>query len=70
MPNQESVRWNDDQDNFEEWRPDHSFWWMFYSQLLSEIGLNDDAVRDQLVASIRNSGNWDIIRPGTAEQLE
>ncbi len=48
---------------------DHSFWWMFYSQLLSEIGLNDDAMRDQLVASIRNSGNWDLIRPGTAEQL-
>ncbi len=48
---------------------DHSFWWMFYSQLLSEIGLKDDAIRDQLVASIRNSGNWDLIRPGTAEQL-
>jgi putative hydrolase of the HAD superfamily len=48
---------------------DHGFWWMFYSQLLSEIGLNDDAIRDQLVAGIRNSGNWDTIRPGTAEQL-
>jgi len=48
---------------------DHSFWWMFYSQLFSEIGLKDDAVRDQLVASIRNSGNWDTIRPGTAEKL-
>jgi putative hydrolase of the HAD superfamily len=48
---------------------DHSFWWMFYSQLLSEIGLNDDAIRDQLVASISNSANWDAIRPGTAEQL-
>jgi putative hydrolase of the HAD superfamily len=48
---------------------DHGFWWMFYSQLLSEIGLKDDAIRDQLVASIRNSGNWDVIRPGTAEQL-
>jgi HAD superfamily hydrolase (TIGR01509 family) len=48
---------------------DHGFWWMFYSQLLSEIGLKDDAIRDQLVASIRNSGNWDTIRPGTAEQL-
>jgi putative hydrolase of the HAD superfamily len=35
---------------------DHSFWWMFYSQLLSEIGLQDDAIRDQLVAGIRNSG--------------
>jgi HAD superfamily hydrolase (TIGR01509 family) len=48
---------------------DHSFWWMFYSQLLSEIGLADDGIRDQLVAAIRNSGNWDTIRPGTAEQL-
>lgn len=48
---------------------DHSFWWMFYSQLLSEIGLDDDPVRDQLVTGIRNSGNWDTIRPGTAEQL-
>jgi putative hydrolase of the HAD superfamily len=48
---------------------DHGFWWMFYSQLLSEIGLKDDAIRDQLVASIRDSGNWDAIRPGTAEHL-
>src|SRR5271156_6497032 len=49
---------------------DHSFWWMFYSELLSELGLEDDAVRDQLVAGIRNSGNWDQIRPGTAKQLQ
>jgi len=48
---------------------DQGFWWMFYSQLLSEIGLNDDAIRDQLVTSISNSANWDTIRPGTAEQL-
>lgn len=48
---------------------DHGFWWMFYSQLLAEIGLEDDAIRDQLVASIRNSGNWDTIPPGTAERL-
>ncbi len=50
---------------------DHSFWWIFYSQLLAEIELKDedDAIRDQLVAGIQNSGNWDTIRPGTAEQL-
>ncbi|MBZ5613890.1 MAG: HAD family hydrolase [Acidobacteriia bacterium] len=48
---------------------DHSFWWMFYSRLLSEVGLEDDAVRDQLVTGVRNSANWDQIRPGTAEQL-
>ena len=48
---------------------DHSFWRIFYSRLLSEIGLSDDAIRDQLVAAIQNSGNWDTIRPGTAERL-
>jgi putative hydrolase of the HAD superfamily len=48
---------------------DHSFWWMYYTQLLSEIGLKDDAIRDQLVASIRNSANWDTILPGTADRL-
>jgi len=52
---------------------DHSFWWMFYSQLLSELGLQNDAgagpILDQLVTGIRNSANWDQIRPGTAEQL-
>ncbi|MGO9862909.1 MAG: HAD family hydrolase [Terriglobales bacterium] len=48
---------------------DHGFWWMFYTQLLDEIGLQDDAIRDQLVASVQNSANWDKIRPGTAEQL-
>jgi len=49
--------------------PDHGFWWMFYTRLLSEIGLEDDAMRDQLVASIRNSSNWDVILPGTADRL-
>jgi HAD superfamily hydrolase (TIGR01509 family) len=49
---------------------DHSFWWMFYSQLLSELELKDDAIRDQLVTSIRLSANWDTIRPATAAQLE
>jgi len=45
------------------------FWRMFYSQLLSEIGLRDDAVCDQLVEGARISANWDQIRPGTAKQL-
>jgi FMN phosphatase YigB (HAD superfamily) len=48
---------------------DRSFWWMFYSQLLAEIGLKDDGVRDQLVAGIRDSGNWDVILPGTVDRL-
>ncbi|MBI3474104.1 MAG: HAD family hydrolase [Acidobacteria bacterium] len=49
---------------------DHSFWWMFYTQLLAKIGLNDDGVRDQLVTNIRQSANWDIIPPGTREHLQ
>jgi len=49
---------------------DHSFWWMFYSQLLAKIGLNDETVRDQLVSSIRQSANWDVMPPGTREQLQ
>ena len=49
---------------------DHSFWWMFYTQLFAEIGLEDDALRDRLVTSIRDSGNWDLILPGTREQLQ
>ena len=49
---------------------DHSFWWMFYSQLLMEIELEDGALRDQLVTNIRDSGNWDQIRPGTRQQLD
>jgi putative hydrolase of the HAD superfamily len=53
----------------EDGAADHSFWWMFYSQLLSEIGFADDAIRDRLVASVRDSGNWDQIRPGTADLL-
>jgi putative hydrolase of the HAD superfamily len=49
---------------------DHSFWWMFYTQLLQEVGLRDDAIRDQLVTNIRQSANWDIIPPGTREHLQ
>jgi len=49
---------------------DHSFWRMFYSQLLSEIGQTDDQLCDQLVTGIRNSANWDQIRPGTRELLQ
>ena len=49
---------------------DHSFWLMFYSQLVDGVGLNDDELRDQLVTAVRDSGNWDQILPGTREQLQ
>jgi HAD superfamily hydrolase (TIGR01509 family) len=54
----------------EDGSTDQSFWWMFYSKLLANIGLNDDTVRDQLVSSIRQSANWDVMPPGTREQLQ
>ena len=49
---------------------DKSFWLMFYTQLLADLGVNDDSLRDRLVSSIRDSGNWDQIRPGTREHLQ
>jgi putative hydrolase of the HAD superfamily len=49
---------------------DHSFWWMFYSQLMEELKTEDAALRDHLVTAIRNSGNWDQILPGTADRLQ
>ena len=48
---------------------DHSFWWMFYTQLFADIGLKDDTLRDELVTGIRDSSNWDQIRPGTRDEL-
>lgn len=49
---------------------DHGFWTMFYTQLLKEIDLRNDTVRNLLVQNIRNSANWDQIRPGTRERLQ
>ncbi len=48
---------------------DQSFWWMYYTQLLKELEIDDGALRDRLVESIRDSGNWDQIPDGTREQL-
>ena len=48
---------------------DHSFWFMFYTQLFADIGVKDDPLRDQLVSGIRDSANWDQILPGTREHL-
>ncbi|MGA9964334.1 MAG: HAD family hydrolase [Terriglobales bacterium] len=50
-------------------RSDHSFWYLFYSHLLEELGVHDDALRDALVDATRISANWGDIRPGTRESL-
>jgi len=49
---------------------DHGFWYMFYSCLFEELGLQQDGLRDTLVAATRVSGNWGAIRPGTREILQ
>ena len=48
---------------------DQSYWDTYYSRLLNEIGVNDDALHGQLVKLIRTSANWSRMRPGTFEVL-
>ncbi|HZQ22349.1 MAG TPA: HAD family hydrolase [Terriglobales bacterium] len=51
-------------------RLDHGFWYMFYTHLLGDLKVADDALRDELVAATRDSSNWDVVRPGTCDVLE
>lgn len=51
-------------------RPDHGFWDVFYKRLFAEVGLQDEPLRQQVIANTRNSFNWNQIRPGTRETLE
>jgi HAD superfamily hydrolase (TIGR01549 family) len=50
-------------------RADHGFWSMFYIRLFEVLGVDDERLRQQLVANTRSSANWDQPRPGTAEAL-
>lgn len=49
---------------------DHGFWFMFYSHLLRELGMEVDGLRDRLVEATRISRNWCEIRSGTREILQ
>jgi len=51
-------------------KPDHGFWSMFYKRLFEELGLEDEALKQQLIANTRISANWDQLRPGTREALQ
>src|SRR5437773_1154919 len=48
---------------------DHGFWFLFYSHLMDELGIEGDGLRDLLVENTRISANWCDIRPGTKEIL-
>jgi HAD superfamily hydrolase (TIGR01509 family) len=50
-------------------KADHSYWYLFYSHLLQELGVHDDGLRDSLVNATRVSANWRDIRPGTRDSL-
>jgi len=49
---------------------DHGFWFMFYTRLLDELKIQDNALRDSLVEATRISANWCDMRPGTQEFLQ
>lgn len=49
---------------------DHGFWFMFYSQLLADLGVDDAAARDEMVNATQISANWGDMRPGTRECLQ
>jgi HAD superfamily hydrolase (TIGR01509 family) len=49
---------------------DHGFWYMFYSRLLEEFGVEGSALRDSLMRATQVSANWSEIRPGTRELLQ
>lgn len=49
---------------------DHGFWSIFYSHLLEELKIQDEAARDSMVNATRVSANWREIRPGTREALQ
>jgi HAD superfamily hydrolase (TIGR01509 family) len=51
-------------------KADYGFWYLFYSHLLQEFGVDDDGLRDALVNATRVSANWCDIRPGTRETLQ
>ena len=53
-----------------EGHADHPFWYIFYTHLLQELGVADDALRATLVKATQDSANWDGIRPGTCEALK
>ncbi len=51
-------------------RADHGFWDLFYTRLFEKYKLNDEPLRQRVIANTRNSSHWDQIRPGTREALE
>lgn len=48
---------------------DHNYWDAYYTHLLGELGIDDDALKLDLMARARTSANWDRLQPNTANVL-
>src|SRR5579884_2797826 len=48
---------------------DQSYWDTYYSRLLRELGLHDEALHSELVKLVRTSANWGRMVPGTFDVL-
>ncbi len=48
---------------------DAKYWDIYYSDLLQQLGREDAALKDELVAATRTSGNWRRLQPHTRAVL-
>ena len=51
-------------------KADHGFWDLFYARLFTELHVEDEALRQQLIVNTRTSSNWNQMRPGTQRALQ
>jgi putative hydrolase of the HAD superfamily len=51
-------------------KSDHGFWDRFYTRLFEELHLEDEPLRQQLMANTHRSMNWNQMRSGTREALQ
>src|SRR5439155_19242118 len=49
---------------------DHGVWFLFYSHLMDELGIEGEGLRDLLVENTRISANWCDIPPGAKQILQ
>jgi putative hydrolase of the HAD superfamily len=57
-------------DRVSKGRVDLSFWRIFFSDLLADLGIDDPSLGETMTAHTRQSANWNQIRPGTRETLQ
>jgi len=50
-------------------RVDLGFWNLFYDRLFEQLEIDDEALRQNLIANTRLSANWDQMRQGTRDAL-